>query len=106
MSNLNPLVRINIDPVEDIEQLYGIGRKLAERVVSYRQTQHYFQTPEDLAKVDGLSLQLAVTISPHIDWQLPIEQVSSQEHNWIGVVILIMSLIALNFTFSNEMLPD
>lgn len=105
MSNINPLVRINIDTADDIEKLYGVGRKLAERIVSYRNAHHYFQSPEDLAKVDGISLQLAVTISPHISWELPVEPVKYKDQNWFNALIYFLVVLGGIWIIKNRMLP-
>ena len=66
-------IRINIDNQEQIASLYGVGPKLAERIVKYRKEVVFFHNPEDLANVDGISLELALALSPHIDWELPIQ---------------------------------
>lgn len=66
-----PLIKINVETQEQIVKLYGIGPKLAERIVRYREEEGFFRQPEDLAKVSGLSLELAVSLSPLIDWEIP-----------------------------------
>jgi competence ComEA-like helix-hairpin-helix protein len=66
-----PRVKINIDNAESIATLYGIGHRLAERIVNYRNSNDYFRCPDDLTKVDGIGMDLAITLSPHIDWEIP-----------------------------------
>ena len=77
----HPLVKINTDTLEEISELYGIGPKLADRVVKYRETQGYFREPKDLSEVEGISLSLAETLAPHIDWSFPPQPASANTIN-------------------------
>jgi competence protein ComEA len=47
-------VNINTADVAALMTLGGIGRKVAERIVEYRQARGPFQRPEDLRKVEGV----------------------------------------------------
>jgi competence protein ComEA len=47
-------VNINTADVEALMTLGGIGRKVAERIVEYRQAHGAFQKPEDLRRVEGV----------------------------------------------------
>jgi competence protein ComEA len=47
-------VAINTASETDLETLPGVGPVLAERIVSYRDTNGPFQTPEDLLDVPGI----------------------------------------------------
>jgi competence protein ComEA len=47
-------VDINTADVAALMTLGGIGRKVAERIVEYRQARGPFQKPEDLRKVEGV----------------------------------------------------
>lgn len=75
-------VAINADPAEVIAGLYGIGPHLAERIVGFRQQYGFLRGPEDLARVAGISQHLALTLSPHIDWNPPISRVQSKRRKW------------------------
>lgn len=66
-----PLVSINEAGESELTRLYGIGPKLARRIVAYRQANGFFTTADDLARVEGLSAELAGTLAPHIDWRVP-----------------------------------
>jgi competence protein ComEA len=47
-------VNINTADIEALMTLSGIGRKVAERIVEYRQAHGAFQKPEDLRRVEGV----------------------------------------------------
>ncbi|MBE9551744.1 MAG: ComEA family DNA-binding protein [Proteobacteria bacterium] len=47
-------VNINAASVEQLTQLKGIGPKIAERVVQYREEHGRFQQAEDITKVQGI----------------------------------------------------
>lgn len=65
------LVKINFDTENDIESLYGVGKVLAKRIVEYRNAKGFFKNPEDLARVDGVSDDLARVLAVQIDWTVP-----------------------------------
>jgi len=48
------LVNINKAPASELEALPGIGPKLAQEIVKYRETYGPFKTKEDLKKVKGI----------------------------------------------------
>ena len=66
-------INVNVDAPEKIAELHGIGIKLAKKIVQYRTQNGFFRVPEDLAQVEGVGLNLALTLAPHINWQLPEE---------------------------------
>jgi competence ComEA-like helix-hairpin-helix protein len=87
------IVKINIDPAKKIAELYGIGPKLAEKIVKYRETEGYFIYPEDLAKINGISLDLAIAVSPYIDWEIPDEISDSVKRDSTSIAFLVAFLI-------------
>lgn len=96
---MGPLVSVNKGTPEEIARLYGIGPRLAKRIVIHREIHGYFRTPEDLAKVEGVSLHLARTLTPHIDWRVPGEPGWFKERQWgialLGIVITVVLFIGL-----------
>jgi hypothetical protein len=92
-------VKINLATIEEISRLHGIGRQLARRVVKHRGARGYFQGPEDLAAVDGISLELALTLSPHIDWQVPASPEPPLQRNWFALAMGFMTLLAMVWVF-------
>jgi competence ComEA-like helix-hairpin-helix protein len=50
----SPAVNVNQSDIEQLLQLPGIGPKLAERIVKYRNAHGPFNQPQDLLKVDGI----------------------------------------------------
>lgn len=51
-------VNINTADVKDLMTLSGVGRKVAERIVEYRQAHGPFKKPEELRKVEGIGVGL------------------------------------------------
>jgi competence protein ComEA len=47
-------VNINHASKEDLEMLYGIGEKIADRIIKYRKNNGPFQKPEDIMMVKGI----------------------------------------------------
>jgi competence protein ComEA len=47
-------VNVNTAGVKDLMSLRGIRRKVAERIVEYREAHGPFKKPEDLRKVEGV----------------------------------------------------
>jgi competence ComEA-like helix-hairpin-helix protein len=89
----SPLIKINFDRTEEIAELYGIGSVLAERIVHWRESNGYFSGPEDLTRVDGIAESLAITLSPHIDWQTPENRIV--EANGEDAILIIMFRFAI-----------
>lgn len=83
----NPLIRLNFDSPESIKNLYGIGSVLAERIVEHRNKHGYINSPEQLAEVEGISLDLAITLAPHIDWSCPQQIETEKEIDWAAVLV-------------------
>jgi competence protein ComEA len=49
-----PKVNINTAGVKELMTLGGIGRKVAEKIIEYRQAHGPFQRAEDVRKVEGI----------------------------------------------------
>jgi competence protein ComEA len=47
-------ININLASAGELEQLKGIGPKLAERIVQYSEEHGPFRVPEDIIKVKGI----------------------------------------------------
>lgn len=47
-------VNINTADVKELMKLEGVGRKVAEKIVEYREHHGHFQKPEELRKVEGI----------------------------------------------------
>ena len=48
-------LNINIASAAELEQLPGVGKVIAERIVSYREQYGRFRRPEELMMVNGVS---------------------------------------------------
>jgi competence ComEA-like helix-hairpin-helix protein len=48
-------VNINTASAREMEQLPGVGKVIAERIVAYREQYGRFRRPEELLMVDGVS---------------------------------------------------
>ena len=54
-SNTDKLyININTDKVYELDALYGIGEKMAMRIIEYRQKHGDFEVIEDLMRVSGI----------------------------------------------------
>ncbi len=51
-------VDINTASVEELTQLKGVGPKIAERIIEYRETKGLFKSPEEITKVRGIGPKL------------------------------------------------
>lgn len=47
-------VNINTADVKELMKLQGVGRKVAEKIVEYREQHGLFQKPEEIRKVEGI----------------------------------------------------
>ena len=47
-------VNINTADVKELMKLEGVGRRVAEKIVEYRDTHGPFKKPEELRKVEGV----------------------------------------------------
>jgi competence protein ComEA len=55
---------LNKAPLHDLQELPGIGEKLAERIVKYRKDHGRFQSIEDLRKVKGIGKKRMERLRP------------------------------------------
>ncbi len=60
------LVDINTASVEDLAQLPGIGDKVAERIVNYREKNGRFQKTEEIMNVRGIGEKTFVKLRDHL----------------------------------------
>lgn len=102
----SPLIKINSDDAEKIARLYDIGDDLANKIVQYRESKGYFNSPDDLARVKGISLLLAETLSPHIDWNKPADSDKEYPTAKLGITdvghavpALILIFFLINYTW-------
>jgi competence protein ComEA len=51
-------VNINTADVKTLMTLEGVGRRVAERIVEYRQTHGPFKRPEEIRRVEGIGAGL------------------------------------------------
>src|SRR5215813_5494226 len=47
-------ININTADVKELMKLEGVGRRVAEKIVEYRDTHGPFKKPEELRKVEGI----------------------------------------------------
>ncbi|HEX8149213.1 MAG TPA: helix-hairpin-helix domain-containing protein [Pyrinomonadaceae bacterium] len=102
----SPTVKINSDPAEKISELHGIGAVLAARIVEYRERNGYFRSPEELDKVEGVSINLARSLSPHIDWGLPEATAAPVKRDWGGAVFFLVGACVLLWLGIREVMRD
>ncbi len=60
-------VNINTANVQTLTSLPGIGPKMAERIVEYRNQKGSFQSIDDLMKVKGIGKKTFAKLKPYID---------------------------------------
>ncbi len=61
------LININTADAEELDLLQGIGPKLAERIVAYRNEHGDFKSVSDLCDVSGIGTSLLEEISHYIE---------------------------------------
>ena len=64
-----PLLDINSASKDELVGLPGIGKTLAERIVSFRENEGEFASIEDLQKVKGISKKKLEKLKPYITVQ-------------------------------------
>ena len=80
---MNPRkIKINFATDQEIDKLRGIGPKLAKRIVDDRDLNGFFLTPKDLDRVDGISLELAESLDPFINWDVPNASDVQEKRDW------------------------
>ncbi len=60
------IVNINTAGLEELQKLNGIGPKMAERIIEYRQTNGNFKTVEEIQKVRGIGPKKFEKMKNHI----------------------------------------
>ncbi len=65
------LLDVNTTTVEQLKQLPGVGEKIAERIVKYREEHGYFKKAEDLLNVEGIGEKKLEAIKPLIQIKEP-----------------------------------
>lgn len=79
------LVAINTAGADELAALHGIGPVLAGRIAAHRDAHGPITTPDDLARVPGVSAELAYTLAPRIDWRAPAATgAGEKERDWVG----------------------
>jgi len=96
----NPRLKINSASREELTSLHGIGRSRAGRIYKFRKERGYFAGPDDLAKVKGINLNLALSLSPQINWELPTEPEEPNKRDWMSafywsIISLVLALSIL-----------
>ena len=87
-------LRINADTPEQIAAgLHGIGPELASRIVANREEVGLFKGPQELARVNGISMDKALLLSRKIDWTTP--QHGQPKRRLWGAAIALVLLIVL-----------
>lgn len=71
--SLQKKVNINKCTRKELTALRGVGSTLANRIITFREKNGPYYGPEDLAKVEGISLKLATGLAPKIDWTIDSE---------------------------------
>lgn len=98
-------IKINVASVDEISELFGIGQKLARRIVEHRENNGYFHYPDDLEKVNGISKNLAITLSPVIDWEIPSQTEQTKERDWSNIFLAFFVGISVLWIFLNRVVP-
>lgn len=61
-------ININTSGAEQLEELSGVGPALAERIISYRETNGGFSSLDELAAVSGIGPSIIENIADDVDW--------------------------------------
>jgi competence ComEA-like helix-hairpin-helix protein len=94
------LVAINLAEASELVELYKVGPALAKRIISYREAHGPFEGPDDLSRVDGVSADLAMLLSPHIDWRSPSQEDVQLSRSLTGFVCSLgVCAIGIWFTY-------
>src|SRR5215208_2305795 len=94
-------IRINTATAEELEQLYDIGPDSAQRIISYRAAHGPFRSPVDLARVEGVSSELADVLAPHIDWHVSEEPEPLTERSWFRAIVVVALYVPILYWLTN-----
>ena len=50
----NKIININIASLEELDELWGVGKVIAQNIIDYREACGDFKTPEEIKLVDGI----------------------------------------------------
>ena len=101
----NPQIKINVASASEIAELFGIGVKLAQRIVLHREKNGYIHGPEELAKIKGISINLAITLSSEINWEIPNQHKQTKERDIFEVLIIMSVDFAIIWFFLRIYIP-
>lgn len=60
------VVNVNTATVQELQQLPGIGKAIAQRIVEFREQGGHFKTPDDLMQVKGIGQKTMEHIRPMV----------------------------------------
>ena len=60
------LININTDNEDELSNLYGIGKKLSQRIINYRKKNGNFEVIQDIMRVNGIGKKKFEEIKDYI----------------------------------------
>ncbi len=77
LADRSVLIDLNLGSRRELESLPGIGRKLADRIVTYRSIQGTFKHVDDVVKVSGIGKKRFQRLEPFVTVKARIEKRAS-----------------------------